>query len=258
MQSFSFRHEEKRKVFYAEPMIMLAAGAAVFAAALASSIGGFAFSALVGAALLHLYRDPVPAVAMVFCCSIAAQSYGVWALRRQIEWPRLVPYLAGGLLTVPLGVYLLNVVPASAFAICLGVVATSYPLWQMFGRELKLPENTRHGDGAIGAVAGLVGGLTGAPSLIMCMWCNLRGWSKERQRALYQPYILAMQIIAIACLGATTPSRIPLETLFFMPVSLVAAYLGFAIFRRLTTPQFKFVFQALLIAAGASLFAHAI
>ena len=245
-------------MFYAEPMIMLAAGAAVFAAALASSIGGFAFSALVGAALLHLYRDPVPAVAMVFCCSIAAQAYGVWALRRQIEWRSLVPYLAGGVLTVPLGVYLLNIIPANVFALCLGVVAVSYALWQMLGRELRLPENTRYSDGAVGALAGLVGGLTAAPSLLMCMWCNLRGWPKERQRALYQPYILAMQIVAIACLGATVPSRIPLETLFFMPVALVAAYLGFAIFRRLTTPQYKFVFQALLIVAGASLFAHAI
>jgi hypothetical protein len=39
---------------------------------------------------------------------------------------------------------------------------------------------------------------------------------------------------------------------------VVAAYLGFAIFRRLTTPQFKFVFQGLLIVAGASLFTQAI
>jgi uncharacterized membrane protein YfcA len=239
-------------------MIMIAAGAAVFAAALASSIGGFAFSALVGAALLHLYRDPVPAVAMVFCCSIAAQGYGVWALRREIEWRSLVPYLAGGLVTVPLGVYLLNVVPPKVFALCLGIVAMSYALWQMFGRELRLPENARHGNGVVGALGGLLGGLTGAPSLIMCIWCNLHSWPKERQRALYQPYILAMQILAIACLGATAPSRIPLETLFFMPIAVVAAYLGFAIFRRLTTPQFKFVFQGLLIVAGASLFTQAI
>jgi uncharacterized protein len=245
-------------VFYAEPMIMIAAGAAVFAAALASSIGGFAFSALVGVALLHLYRDPVAVTAMVFCCSIAAQAYGVWALRRQIEWRSLVPYLVGGLVTVPLGVYLLKITPVSVFALCLGLVAMSYPLWQIFGRELRLPLDTRHGDGAVGAVAGLLGGLTGAPSLLMCMWCNMRGWSKERQRALYQPYILAMQIVAIACLGATAPSRIPLESLIFMPLSLVAAYLGFAIFRRLTTPQFNVVFQGLLIAAGVSLLTHAI
>jgi uncharacterized membrane protein YfcA len=160
--------------------------------------------------------------------------------------------------TVPLGVYLLNVVPPKVFALCLGIVAMSYALWQMFGRELRLPENARHGNGVVGALGGLLGGLTGAPSLIMCIWCNLHSWPKERQRALYQPYILAMQILAIACLGATAPSRIPLETLFFMPIAVVAAYLGFAIFRRLTTPQFKFVFQGLLIVAGASLFTQAI
>jgi uncharacterized protein len=237
---------------------MMVAAAAVFAAGIASSIGGFAFSALVAAALLHLYRDPVPATAIVFCCSIAGQAYGVWALRREIEWRGLVPYLTGGVLTVPAGVYLLNVIPAGLFALSLGLVAIIYPLWHMLGRELRLPEKTRNGDGAVGALAGLVGGLTGSPSLIMCMWCNLRGGSKERQRALYQPYILAMQIVALASLGAMAPSRIPLESVLFMPVALAAACVGVAIFRRLTIRQFNYVFQALLIAAGVSLLTHAI
>lgn len=245
-------------MFYAEPSIMIAAGLAVFAAALASSIAGFAFSALVGAALLHLYHDPVPTVAMVIGCSLAAQAYGVWIQRRDIEWQRLYPFLLGGLFTVPLGVFLLKRMPAGLFALCLGLIAVTYAGYKMFGGELRLPDSTRRGDSVAGALGGLLGGLAGSPSIVVCIWCNLRGWPKERQRALYQPYILLMQVLAIACLGATVPSRIPLETLIFMPVAVLAAWLGYGIFRRLTTPQFNVVFQVILIVAGVSLLAHAI
>src|SRR5689334_18576995 len=47
--------------------------AIVFAAALVSSVVGFAFSALAGAALLHLYRQPAEAIEIMVLCSIAIQ-----------------------------------------------------------------------------------------------------------------------------------------------------------------------------------------
>jgi hypothetical protein len=47
--------------------------AAVLLAALASSIAGFAFSAICGAMLFHLTDDPVQAVQIMIVCSIANQ-----------------------------------------------------------------------------------------------------------------------------------------------------------------------------------------
>ena len=32
----------------------------------------------------------------------------------------------------------------------------------------------------------------------MTVWCGLRGWSKERQRGVFQPFILLMQLAALA------------------------------------------------------------
>ena len=60
--------------------------AAVFVAALTSSIAGFAFSAICGAMLFHLLDDPVQVVEIMMICSIAGQALMVWSLRRDIAW----------------------------------------------------------------------------------------------------------------------------------------------------------------------------
>jgi uncharacterized membrane protein YfcA len=241
-------------MFSAEPSLIIIAAAVIFGAALVSSIAGFAFSALAGAVVLQLYHDPVRSMAVVVTCSIAIQSYGVWALRRDLQWRRLAPFLLGGLFTVPIGVTVLKDMPTGLFSLCLGVIVILYSIYHMRGSHLRVPNFSQRADVMVGAVGGVLGGLIAFPGLVVCIWCGLRGWPKEQQRAIYQPFILIMQLEALACLGAMTPSRIPVETLaFYMPVALLAAYLGFAIFRRMTAAQFNLAFHLLLIAAGVSL-----
>jgi uncharacterized membrane protein YfcA len=107
-------------MFGTEPELALTVAAVIFAAALVSSIAGFAFSALAGAALVYLLQDPVRTVAILAACSIAIHGYCAWRVRRDVEWRALGPFLLGGVLTVPLGVWLLACVPAHLFAIGLG------------------------------------------------------------------------------------------------------------------------------------------
>lgn len=57
----------------------------VFVAALASSVAGFAFSALAGSALVHVYASPAQAVEIMALCSVAIQLYAVIVIRRSIE-----------------------------------------------------------------------------------------------------------------------------------------------------------------------------
>ena len=66
---------------------------AVFAAALISSIAGFAFSAICGAMLFHLVDDPLQAVEIMMICSVGGQALMVWQLRREIDWRALRPFL---------------------------------------------------------------------------------------------------------------------------------------------------------------------
>jgi hypothetical protein len=70
--------------------------AIVFVCATISSITGFAFSAVSGAMLLHIVRDPVEAVQIMLVASIALQTYRVWALRKIIQPRELLPHFFGG------------------------------------------------------------------------------------------------------------------------------------------------------------------
>src|SRR6185312_8876053 len=59
---------------------------AVFAAAWASSIAGFAFSAICGAFLFHILGNPVEVVEIMLLCSIANQGFSVYLMWRDIVW----------------------------------------------------------------------------------------------------------------------------------------------------------------------------
>jgi hypothetical protein len=231
------------------------AGAAIFIAALVSSIAGFAFSALAGAPLLFLLGDPVQAVATMVVCSIAIQGYCVVALRRTIHWRALWPFLAAGMLGVPVGIWLLVRVPPALFAAGLGVFLTSYGLYMFFRGAPPVVRGTWRGDALAGALGGLTGGLCGFPGAFVTIWCGMRGWTKEAQRAIYQPYILAMQLAALACLGFQAPGAIAAEAfVVYVPLALMAASLGLAVFRRLSTRQFALAVNALLLVSGIALF----
>jgi hypothetical protein len=82
----------------------------------------------------------------------------------------------------------------------------------------------------------------------------LRGWNKERQRALCQPFILFMQLEALALLGTARPAALPPETFYlYLPLALLGAWAGVALLKRMSTAQFNLVVRLLLVVSGAAL-----
>jgi uncharacterized membrane protein YfcA len=237
-----------------DPALVMAVAAVVFAAALVSSIAGFAFSALAGAALVYLLQDPVRTVAILTACSIAVHGYGVWSVRGALEWRLLAPFLLGGALTVPLGVWLLARTPFEVFATGLGTFLVAYGAYLMLRRkEFVLASSAAH-DATVGGLGGLLAGLAGFPGASMTVWCGLRGWNKERQRALCQPFILFMQLEALALVGTARSAALPPETFYlYLPLALVAAWTGVALLRRMSTAQFNLLVRLLLVVSGAAL-----
>jgi len=232
--------------------------AVVLLAALLSSIAGFAFAALAGSALAYLRLDPVQAVMTMALCSIAIQAYAVWQLRGSIRWRALWPMLAAGAVTTPLGVALLIRIDGRLYAAVLGVIVTGYASYVLLRRQPRVVRGTVWRDAIAGALGGFAGGLTSAPGLIVTIWCSVRGWDKVQQRAMYQPFILAMQFVTVACLGWAAPPQLEaLRTADFVPFALLGAIGGFALFRRMTTQQFHAAVSLLLIVSGVGLLARA-
>jgi uncharacterized protein len=235
-----------------------ATAVAIFLSALVSSVAGFAFSAIAGSALSYLKIEPVRAVQMMVVCSIATQLYAVWNIRDSIRWRSLLPMVGAGAMTIPLGVWLLLHADALVYAAGLGIFLTAYGGYIAFRRESSGIRGSRWHDAAAGALGGLAGGLAGIPGAPVTIWCAMRGWDKLTQRAVYQPYILAMQIVAIACLRWLAPQHLGIaHDLSLVPFALLGAVGGLAIFRLMSNRQFQVAVSVLLVVSGIGLLVRA-
>jgi uncharacterized membrane protein YfcA len=227
-------------------------------AALVSNVAGFAFCALAGSALAYLGTDPLCAVQAMVVASTATQLYAVWTIRDAIRWRSLGPMIAAGAVTIPLGVWLLVHVDAVYYAAGLGAFLTAYGGYLLLRRESLVVEGSPWRDAIAGALGGIAGGLAGLPGSIVTIWCGMRGWDRLRQRAVYQPYILAMQVATVACLRFQAPARSSLaHDLRYVPFALLGAVGGLAIFRRITNGQFRVAVGVLLGVSGLGLLARA-
>ncbi|HYQ99177.1 MAG TPA: sulfite exporter TauE/SafE family protein [Casimicrobiaceae bacterium] len=237
--------------------IALATAGVMLLAALVSNIAGFAFCALAGSALAYLGTDPVRAVQAMVVCSTATQVYAVWTLRDVIRWRSLGSMIAAGTATIPLGVWLLVHVDAGYYAAALGAFLTAYGGYLLLRRGSLVVEGTPLRDAMAGALGGIAGGLAGLPGSIVTIWCGMRGWDRLRQRAVYQPYILAMQVVTVICLRLQALVRMSLaQDLRYVPFALLGALGGLAIFRRITNGQFRTAVGVLLAVSGVGLLAR--
>ena len=231
---------------------------AVLLASTLSSIAGFAFSAICGVMLLHMMSDPLQVVETMMVCSIAIQSLSVTALWRDIEWRELLTFLAGGTIGLPLGVWLLLNLGHAGFREAVGTLLTAYAAYALLKRPVTIKSGSNLMDASVGFLGGITGGLAGFPGATVTIWCGMRGWDKRRQRGVYQPFILVMQVLALLLIQITRPaitrsigpSLVPLE---FVPVALLGTWFGLAIFRRLSDRTFTLTVNLLLLASGIGL-----
>lgn len=231
--------------------------AAIFVAAFASSIAGFAFSAICGAILFHMIDDPLRAVQIMMVCSVGGQALMVWSLRRDVLWSALLVFVIGAALGLPLGVYIvLHSKPVVYIHIVDGLLVL-YAGLMIFRR----PVVVRRQDVLFDAVAGFLGGLTGGaaafPGAFVTIWCGFKGWTKERQRGVYQPFILIVQLLAIAVMAGAGQASLEYPSFnfcgfFYLPAMLLGSSCGFACFKWLNDRQFALAVNALLIISGVS------
>ena len=227
---------------------------AVFLGGLVSGFSGFAFSAAAGAILLHVLQ-PIQAIPLMMICSIATQATSMVMVRKSIVWTDLRPLLIGGIAGLPIALFLLTVMEPKAFRIAFGIFLAGYALF-MWRRPA--PAAAPGGSGAaansiVGFGSGLVGGLTAMPGALPIIWCECRGVPKERQRAMVQPFILLMQIFAVAMLSLS-PGTINRELLlhigFAIPALLAGTLAGMALFGRVDDRKFRLAVLALLFVSG--------
>src|ERR1043165_4180120 len=89
---------------------------ATFAAALVAGMAGLAFGLVAAAVLLHVLT-PLQTTTLIVAFGLIVQGYSVWKLRRALKLRRLLPFLVGGAIGLPVGVELLRPAPAGALRV---------------------------------------------------------------------------------------------------------------------------------------------
>ena len=230
---------------------------AISVASVVSSIAGFAFSAICGALLFHLIPSPVQAVQIMILCSIANQAAMTWSLRREVDWRALGVFLMGGAMGLPFGVWLLLHADHAAYTMVLGVFLLLYGMWMLFRRQMTVRVQHPAIDIAVGFLGGITGGAAGFPGAAVTIWCGCKGWDKTRQRALFQPFILIMQVAALLAINLARPGEahgftFAAADLLCVPASLLGTAIGLTFFRGLSDTQFTRAVNILLIVSGLS------
>ena len=109
--------------------------AGAFAAAFVTGLAGFAFAIVAAAAWLH-FLPPTQATALIVAYGLIVQGVSVLKLRRAIVWPRLMPFLIGGALGVPLGIELLRWASPAALRIAVGAILVLFSLYSLVRPQL--------------------------------------------------------------------------------------------------------------------------
>jgi uncharacterized protein len=186
--------------------------------------------------------DPALAVPLISICSLATTAFTFRVFAHAIRWKRLAPFFIGAAAGLPLGVMLLARLDPAIFKISTGLFLIAYTAFRL----LLLPKLTIQNPGRLGDViagfgGGVLGGFASIPAPFSTVWVGLRGWSKDEQRAVFQPF---NQIIILAAFaGYATQGLVTKElgilALYCVPAALFGLMLGMAGYKRLDEAQFQ-------------------
>ncbi|HVK31980.1 MAG TPA: sulfite exporter TauE/SafE family protein [Burkholderiaceae bacterium] len=235
-------------------LTLLIVGAVV--AGFVQGLSGFGFS-MVAMSIWVWGLSPPLAAAMGVFGSLTGQVVAAFSVRRSLALTTLAPFLAGGLLGIPLGVWLLPRLDVHAFKLVLGsLLVVVCPAMLLSSRlpavRLPGPRSTQLADGVAGVAGGVMGGLGGFTGVAPTLWCSLRGFDKDGQRTVIQNFNLATLAVTMAAYVATGAVTQPMWPLLPWVAAAVVlpAWLGTRFYRGLGQTGFRRVVLSLLTAAG--------
>jgi uncharacterized protein len=227
---------------------------AAFAGGFVSGFSGFAMGLVVSGVWLHIIT-PTQTAALIAGYGLLTQGYGILKLRQALNWQAIWPLVLGTTIGIPIGVMLLNHINPVYLRFGVGVLLVLYTIYGLAKPAFRPVKIGAVADIGIGIVNGLVGGLTGLGGVVSTISCQWRGWTRDVQRAVFQPVLFAAFVvisISMGIAGAFTAETLKLYGLGF-PFMLAGLWSGFKLYGRIDDETFRKVVLALLLVAGLSL-----
>lgn len=200
--------------------------------------------------------SPVHAAPLVALCSVLGHIQSLPSIWHGVRWPRLWPFLVAGLIGVPLGTMLLARVPVSPLKLGVGLLLICYSSWMGLVRRPPIVRGGgRLADATAGFIGGVMGGMASLSGPAPVIWVQLRGWSRDEQRGVNQPYNMAILTTALA--SAAVAGLLDRQYLIWaaiaLPTTIAGARLGLLLYGRIGDVGFRRLVLVLLGFSGVSL-----
>jgi len=227
---------------------------ATFLGALIAGVAGFAFGLIASAIWLHIVT-PAQSAALISGYAIVVQGFAIWKLRNALQVARLLPFVLGGAAGIPLGAQLLRTASADHLRASIGLLLILFSVYSLARPKLQLRGRGSIGDGLVGLASGIVGASTGLAGLPIIIWSTSQGWSKDEQRAVFQPVVVAIFAMNLLWFGGNGMVTKDVLQLFFMglPAALLGTWLGLQLYGRLDEARFRQIVLLLLLLSGLTL-----
>ncbi|KIN65263.1 putative membrane protein [Sulfitobacter noctilucae] len=244
------------------PLTGLLALTIAFCAGFVKGVVGFAMP-LVLISGLTLFLAPELALAGLIIPTL--MSNGVQALRQgpQAAWESIKAFryflMAGGV-TLVLAAQMVRVVPEEVLLFAIGLPAFSYAALQLLGVLFSIKRRSAVVETAVGAVAGVMGGLAGVWGPPTVMYLTALGTPKGDQMRV-QGVIYGMGAVALTLAhtgsGVLRAETLPFSLVLVLP-ALIGMWAGGKFSDRVDQRTFKRFTLIMLLIAGANLMRRAL
>lgn len=227
---------------------------ATFAGGLVAGLSGFAFGLVVSSVWLFILT-PAQTASLIIAFGLIWQGYAVWKLRRALDWRKLWPFVLGAAFGVPLGVAVLTSTNPAYVRAGIGAFLVAYSLYGLFRPDVRVTAGGTPADVGVGFLNGVLAGLSGLSGVLVTIWCQLRGWTRDQQRAVFQPVAVAIFLMTGAWLGGAGVIGADTLRLFLigLPALLAGTWLGLKLYGRLDEAAFRKVVLIVLLVSGIAL-----
>jgi uncharacterized membrane protein YfcA len=222
-----------------------------FAGGIVTGLAGFAFGLVVSGVWLHIIT-PLQTASLIVGYGLFVQGYGIWKLRNALNWRHVIPLIIGGVAGAPIGTWLLHYIDPGYLRLGVGILLVIYSSYGLARPTVKGIPGNLAAELGVGLLNGVLSGMTGLAGVFVTIWCGMRGWSKDVQRSVYQPVIMAAFITSAATLAASGAITAEFGKLYVLGAPAIAAgmWLGLHLYGRLDDAAFRKVILVLLLLSG--------
>lgn len=238
-----------------DPMVYVIVIAGAVVAGFVQGLSGFAFG-LVAMSFWAWTLDPAMAAVLSVAGGLTGQIAAAITVRRGFDLKTLAPFLAGGVVGIPVGVALLPHLEVHVFKTLLGAVLVIFcPMMLLAARMPRIELNSRIADGVAGLAGGVLGGIGGFTGAVPTLWCTLRDMDKDAQRSIIQNFNLTTLAVILAIYVATGHVTRPMLPMLAIvaPAMLIPSLIGARLYVGLSQLAFRRLVLALLTASGVAL-----